>query len=71
MEDPKEEVATIMQELEISFPVLLDTDGKIADQYQVTGFPTGYLLDKSGIVDSSSIGEVSADVLTPFLHALQ
>jgi len=71
VEDPKEEVATIMQELEISFPVLLDTDGKIADQYQVTGFPTGYLLDKSGIVDSSSIGEVSADVLTPFLHALQ
>jgi len=71
VEDNKEEVAALVQELEISFPVLLDPDGKVADNYQITGFPTGFLLDPSGIVDSSSIGEVTADVLAPFLHSLR
>jgi peroxiredoxin len=71
VEDKTEEVTKLLTEHGITFPVLLDTDGKIADTYQITGFPTGFLLDPSGIVDSSSIGEVTADVLAPFLHSLR
>jgi len=71
VEDSKKDVEKLLQELKISFPVLMDLDGKIADSYQITGFPTGFLLDHSGIVDSSSIGEVTADVLAPFLHSLR
>ncbi len=71
VEDTKEEVMEFMKKLPISFPVLLDPDGKVADQYQITGFPTGFLLDKSGIVDSSTVGELTADVLEPFLYSLR
>jgi len=71
VEDNKEEVVQFVNKLAISFPVLLDPDGKVADQYQITGFPTGFLLDKSGIVDSSTIGELTADVLEPFLYSLR
>lgn len=71
VEDAKEDVEKLLQELTITFPVLVDSDGKIADNYQITGFPTGFLLDPSGIVDSSTIGEVTADVLAPFLHSLR
>ena len=71
VEDTKEKVIKLVRELSISFPVLLDPDGKIADQYQITGFPTGFLLDKSGIVDSSTVGELTADVLEPFLYSLR
>ncbi len=71
VEDRKEEVIKLLEELNITFPVLFDPQGKVADDYQITGFPTGFLLDPSGIVDSSSIGEVTADVLAPFLHSLR
>lgn len=71
VEDNKSDVETLLKELKITFPVLLDPEGKVADNYKITGFPTGFLLDPSGIVDSSSIGEVTADVLAPFLHSLQ
>jgi len=71
VEDTKKDVEKLLKELKITFPVLMDFDGKIADSYQITGFPTGFLLDPSGIVDSSSIGEVTADVLAPFLHSLR
>lgn len=71
VEDNREEVFEFIQSLTLSFPVLLDPDGIIADRYQVTGFPTGFLLDQSGIVESSSIGELTADVLEPFLFSLR
>lgn len=71
VEDTKEEVMAFVKKLAISFPILLDPDGKVADQYQITGFPTGFLLDKSGIVDSSTVGELTADVLEPFLYSLR
>jgi len=71
VEDNREEVLKFIKPLALSFPVLLDPDGKIADLYQVTGFPTGFLLDQSGIVESSTIGELTADVLEPFLFSLR
>jgi len=71
VEDTKEDVVQFVKGLAISFPVLLDPDGKVADQYQITGFPTGFLLDRSGIVDSSTVGELTADVLEPFLYSLR
>ncbi len=71
VEDNRDDVLKFIQSLALSFPVLLDTDGMIADLYQVTGFPTGFLLDQSGIVESSTIGELTADVLEPFLFSLR
>jgi peroxiredoxin len=71
VEDKREEVIRFVDKLALSFPVLLDPDGKLADRYQVTGFPTGFLLDQSGIVESSTIGELTADVLEPFVYSLQ
>ena len=71
VEDNREEVLEFIKSLTLSFPILLDPDGIIADLYQVTGFPTGFLLDQSGIVESSTIGELTADVLEPFLFSLR
>ncbi len=70
VEDKREEVVQFVDKLALSFPVLLDPDGKIADQYEITGFPTGFLLDQSGIVNSSTVGELTADVLEPFIYSL-
>ncbi|MEN8189112.1 MAG: redoxin domain-containing protein [Thermodesulfobacteriota bacterium] len=71
VEDNREDVAALAKRLNLTLPVLLDSSGRVADTYQVTGFPTGFLIDQSGIVDSSSIGEISADLLEPFLYSLK
>lgn len=71
VEDQRVEVVQFLKTEALRFPVLLDPEGKVADQYQITGFPTGFLLDRSGIVDSSTIGEMNGDVLEPFLYSLR
>lgn len=71
VEDKREDVIQLAERLQISFPMLLDPNGTVADRYQITGFPTGFLIDQSGIVDSSSVGELSADLLAPFIYSLR
>ncbi len=70
VEQDAETVRIFLAELDITFPVLLDPEGEIADQYSITGYPTGFLIDRSGIVQSSSVGEVSADLMEPLLYPL-
>lgn len=35
---------------EFSFPILLDSDGEVAQSYGILGIPTYFLIDKKGIV---------------------
>ena len=43
-------LATFMQKNEYTFPVLLDTDGKVTKSYFITNIPTTFLIDKDGII---------------------
>lgn len=70
VEQDRQTVRKFVGKLHITYPVLLDPDGKIADQYGITGYPTGFLLDRAGIVQSSSVGEISADLMRPLLYPL-
>ncbi len=55
---------------DLPFPVLLDPQGKIADSYKVRGYPTGFLIDKSGIIRNQSIGEILPDLMQPLIEPL-
>ncbi|MEA3494335.1 MAG: TlpA disulfide reductase family protein [Candidatus Margulisiibacteriota bacterium] len=39
-----------------TFPILLDTDGRVASKYAVRGIPTTYLIDKKGKVVDKTVG---------------
>ncbi len=45
-------------QLDITFPVPLDPDGKMAKRYGVYGIPTNFLIDRQGIIREILIGEV-------------
>jgi cytochrome c biogenesis protein CcmG, thiol:disulfide interchange protein DsbE len=45
-------------QLDITFPVLLDPDGKMAKRYGVYAIPTNFLIDREGIIREILIGEV-------------
>jgi peroxiredoxin len=45
-------------QLDISFPVPLDKDGKMARRYGVYAIPTNFLIDRQGVIREILIGEV-------------
>jgi thiol-disulfide isomerase/thioredoxin len=57
------EVEPYVNKLGLTFPVLLDPGGKIADLYQVRGFPTTYFIDREGFVRGVFVGILSKKVI--------
>ncbi|HEU5162284.1 MAG TPA: TlpA disulfide reductase family protein [Thermoanaerobaculia bacterium] len=55
------EVAPMVQERKINYPVILDPDGKIADIFETSVLPTSALLDREGKVIWTRIGTLEAD----------
>lgn len=43
-------VQPFVEELGLTFPVLMDTEGTVSDQFEVMFYPTTYLLDESGVI---------------------
>jgi peroxiredoxin len=70
VEQKKETVKGFIRDLDLPFPVLLDPQGKIADQYGINGFPTGFLIDQAGIIRNQSIGEILPDLMEPLISPL-
>lgn len=65
------QVATVFAaQMNITFPILLDTDGQLAGQYGVHAIPTNFLIDRQGIIREILIGEVFREekLLQDLLH---
>lgn len=45
-----------MKSHDLSFPVLLDTRGSVADKYYIRGIPTTFLIDKDGLIAGYKVG---------------
>ena len=53
--DP-EQVKRFLEKYPADFVVAYDADGKVAQQYQVKGMPSSYLIDKQGNIHAQHIG---------------
>ena len=49
-------VIKYMKDNGLSFPVLLDTKGRVKEMYKTTGVPETYVVDKRGVVAIKVIG---------------
>ncbi|UCB51321.1 MAG: TlpA family protein disulfide reductase [Deltaproteobacteria bacterium] len=63
--DGREAVAPFMQQMNLTFPALLDPEGKIRSLYAITGVPESFIIDKNGILVQRVIGPL--DWATPKL----
>lgn len=66
----KGQVEAFTSGLNLPFPILLDPRGQIADMYKVKGYPTGFLVDRSGIIRNQSIGEILPEMMEPLIAPL-
>jgi len=49
-------VQPFIENLKLSFPVLLDEDFEVHNKYQVTAIPSSYLVDKNGVITHRYFG---------------
>lgn len=59
----KENVEKFVQELGLTFPILLDREGEVAKAYNVFGIPVSYVIEPSGIVKEKYLGGLSQEQL--------
>ncbi|MCB8980408.1 MAG: redoxin domain-containing protein [Ardenticatenaceae bacterium] len=62
----QEDAATVRPFIEqsgFSFPVLLDLQGRVADQYSTRSFPTTFIIDRNGVIQHVQTGEISESEL--------
>ena len=50
--DPQLDVQGFVDENKITFPILLDTDDKVNETYQIISIPTTYFIDSKGIIQN-------------------
>ena len=55
--EPKGLVEDFQKEFKLSFPVLLDPDGKAAERYYFRGHTVTFLIDRKGFLLGKAIGE--------------
>ncbi len=56
-----DQVRSFVERKNYSFRVLLDPGGAVGNVYGIRGIPTSVLVDRNGIVQSISIGDVSTE----------
>jgi peroxiredoxin len=51
-------VADFAEELGLTFPILLDTQGEGTRSYRIRGLPTSYFVDRNGVIIGKQVGPV-------------
>lgn len=57
--DTPEYVVDFVQELGLTFPILLDEDGSTAELYRVRGLPMTVFIDRNGVVNEVFTGPIN------------
>ncbi|MCS7300277.1 MAG: TlpA family protein disulfide reductase, partial [Fimbriimonadales bacterium] len=55
-DNPQQRAEEFAREFKLSFPVLVDAENKVVEQYQVGGVPTTFIIDKQGVIREVVVG---------------
>lgn len=68
--EQEHEVRQFSQKLGVSFPLLLDSSGVVADSYYVHNFPMTFFIDPEGITRAQHMGLLTEDQLVRYLKTI-
>ena len=65
-------ITPFVEEMGLTFPILLDHDGAVTERYMLQSFPSTYFIDRRGIIRDVTIGgpmreEIIAEKIAPLL----
>jgi cytochrome c biogenesis protein CcmG/thiol:disulfide interchange protein DsbE len=49
-------VAAFVDQLELTFPILMDRDGDIFDRYRIMALPSTFFVDRAGVIQDLAVG---------------
>lgn len=58
-----EDIAAFLEENGYSYPVVMDTDGTIAYYYNISAYPTTFMIDENGNVYGYVTGQITKDIM--------
>jgi thiol-disulfide isomerase/thioredoxin len=61
--EPQERALSILEELGVTFPAVLDSSGAVTDRWRVSLMPHTFFINAEGVLVSQQVGEVTEDVL--------
>ena len=68
--EEKKDVLEFLKRYKVSYPILMDFDGKVVKDYQVMGVPTTYFIDRDGIIRDRIFGGMNELVIEAKLEDL-
>lgn len=70
VDDPPERVRRFVAQNQITFPVVLDEDGTVAESFSVRGYPTTFFLDGDSLPQAQHIGLLEEDLMESYLETV-
>lgn len=64
------DVRQFVDDIGITFPVLLDPQSKITLEYKLQGYPTTFILSSDGIIQTVHIGMLSEKKIEEYLESV-
>ena len=61
------DVPNFIKQYGLTFPVVLDVNGQVAQMYGASAIPTSYIIDSSGIIRQKMVGPMSYDMMSQFI----
>ena len=70
LQESQGDAVGLLEELDATYPALLDTDGEVAMHYRLLGMPTTYFIDAEGNVVAFGAGRIVEETLVEELAKL-
>lgn len=61
VDDKPEQADILLNDIEVTFPVLFDSDGKVSEEYDISAMPTTVIVDRNGMARLTHKGYKSGD----------
>jgi cytochrome c biogenesis protein CcmG, thiol:disulfide interchange protein DsbE len=68
--EPPDVVESFAREMDLTFPIPLDTQAQVSRDYGVRSLPTTFFIDRQGIIRQIQIGPVTEATLTQLLRSI-
>lgn len=62
-ESSPEVVPEFLDELGLTFPVLLDEESELANEYKIVAYPTSFMIDSNGRIQFKVLGAINYDIM--------
>lgn len=65
-----ETVQAFAQEQGLTFPILLDENGNVAQRYRVLGIPTSFFINREGVIQVQHTGPLDDALIGKYLDQI-